>query len=61
MKDGAKVTKILRFNDKDDSPKNSEKQFWPDDAGAACLDYQGPPPCPYKNKRSAVAGQFWES
>ncbi|KAL9046077.1 MAG: hypothetical protein Q9214_000995 [Letrouitia sp. 1 TL-2023] len=57
MRDGAKVTKILRFSKDEDDPKNSDNEYWPDDGGAACLDYQGPPPCPYKLKRSVL----WEA
>lgn len=54
MRDGAKVSKILRFPITSTDPKNSEKEFWPDDAGAACLDYEGPPPCPGQHRRSLL-------
>ena len=57
MRDGAKVSKILRFPKSNNDPKNSDNEYWPDDAGAACLDYQGPPPCPSKRKRSIL----WEA
>ena len=58
MRDGAKVTKILRFSKDESNPENSEKQYWPDDAGAACLDYEGPPPCPGQGKKRSIQ---WEA
>lgn len=54
MRDGAKVFKILRFPITSSDPKKSDNQYWPDDAGAACLDYEGPPPCPGEHKRSLL-------
>ncbi len=54
MRDGGKVSKILRFSSDEKNPANSDQQYWPDDAGAACLDYQGPPPCPGQRKRSVL-------
>lgn len=38
MRDGAKVSKILRFPITATDPKKSNKEFWPDDADAACMD-----------------------
>ena len=57
MRDGGNVIKILRFFKGESDPKNSDNEHWPDDGGAACLDYQGPPPCPYKLKKSVL----WEA
>lgn len=43
MKNGAKVSKILRFPKTADDPTKSTNEFWPDDQGAADLDAMGPP------------------
>lgn len=54
MRDGAKVDKILRFPITSTDPRESKNQYWPDDSGAACLDYERPPPCPGQHKRSLL-------
>lgn len=41
MRDGAKVTKILRFPMSSDDPTNSDNEFWPDDKGASEVDSIG--------------------
>ena len=43
MKNGAKVTKILRFPKTADDPTKSTNEFWPDDQGAADADAVEPP------------------
>ena len=43
MKNGAKVTKILRFPKTADDPTKSTNEFWPDDQGAANADAVEPP------------------
>lgn len=43
MRDGAKVTKILRFPKTSDDPTGSTNEYWPDDQGAAELDNEEGP------------------
>ena len=43
MKNGAKVTKIMRFPKTADDPTKSTNEFWPDDQGAANADAVEPP------------------
>ncbi len=44
MRDGAKVSKILRFPKTSSDPTKSTNEYWPDDQGAAELDSQEEPP-----------------
>ncbi|KAM0805126.1 hypothetical protein BDR22DRAFT_969348 [Usnea florida] len=44
MRDGAKVSKILRFPKTASDPTKSTNEYWPDDQGAADLDSEEDPP-----------------
>ena len=54
MRDGGKVSKILQYNftNPPETPQDTTKRFWPDDAGASMLT---PPPAGGRK----MAKRFW--